>query len=118
MDDFALGYLAHRFFYRIFDFFYHWYYSGSRAIAHKFMTTIADIDKSIAIKVTLQHFFEPLYKDYSIIGRILGVVFRTGRILIGLLIYIVMTIIFLALFLVWIVIPPAIIFYLIKGKLI
>jgi hypothetical protein len=118
MDDFALGYLVHRFFYRIFDFFYHWYYSGSRAIAYKFMATIADIDKSIAIKVTLQHFFEPLYKDYSIIGHILGIVFRAGRVLIGLLVYIAVTIIFLIFFLSWIIIPPMIIFYLIKGRLI
>jgi hypothetical protein len=114
MDDFALGYLIHRFFYRIFEFFYHWYYSGSRAIARKFMTTIEGIDRTVAIKITLEHFFEPLYKDYSIIGRILGIVFRIARVLVGLVIYLVVVIMFIALYLLWIAIPLVIIFYAIK----
>ena len=91
MDDFALGYLLHRFFYRIFDFFRHWYVDGSRVIAHTFISTLERIDRSLAVKITLQHFFEPLYKDYSIIGRILGVFFRSIRILIGGVAYAVIT---------------------------
>ena len=70
--DFAPIYLAQRFFYRIGEFFHHWYVDGSRAIGRKFMLALSIADQSFAIKVTLHHFFEPLYKDYSVIGRILG----------------------------------------------
>ncbi len=109
--DFAVVYLIQRFFYRIFDFFHHWYIDGSRAFAQRFMETIAAADRSFALKVTLRHFFEPLYKDYTIIGRILGVVFRTFRVAIGALVYAFLAVVFLFAYLVWIVIPVLIIYY-------
>ncbi len=109
--DFAVVYLIQRFFYRIFDFFHHWYIDGSRAFAQRFMATISSADRSLALKVTIRHFFEPLYKDYTIIGRILGVVFRTFRIVIGAVAYAFLAVIFLLAYLVWIAIPVLIIYY-------
>jgi hypothetical protein len=111
MDDFALGYLFHRFFYRIFDFFRHWYVGGSRVIAHTFISTLERIDRSLAVKITLQHFFEPLYKDYSMIGRILGVFFRSARILMGGVVYVVVTAFFAVVYLTWLMVPPALLFF-------
>ena len=111
MDDFALGYLLHRFFYRIFDFFRDWYVGGSRVIAHAFITTLEDIDRSFAVKITLQHFFEPLYKDYSAIGRLLGIFFRSARIVIGAVVYLIVAICFAAAYAVWIATPPVLIFF-------
>jgi hypothetical protein len=115
MDDFAFGYLIYRLFYRIGDFFRHWYADGSRVIAHRFISTLEDVDQSLAVAITLRHFFQPLYKDYSVIGRILGVIFRTGRILIGGAIYLVIAALFFAFYLVWIAIPAAIIFLVLKN---
>jgi hypothetical protein len=115
MDDFALIYLAHRFFYRIFEFFRHWYVDGSRVIAHRFLSTLEEIDETLAIAITLRYLFQPLYKDYSIIGRILGLIFRTGRILIGSAIYLVIALLFLAFYLVWIAIPAVIILLVVKN---
>lgn len=110
MDDFAFGYLVHRFFYRVFDFFRHWYADGSRIIAHTFISTLENIDRSFAVKVTLDHFFEPLYKDYSMIGRILGIIFRFARVAIGIAIYAVIAVCFVAAYVVWIAIPPTLFF--------
>jgi len=115
MDNFALGYAAHRFFYRIVSFFRHWYVDGSRVIAHRFVSTLEEVDKSFAIAVTLRFLFQPLYKDYTVIGRILGIIFRTGRILIGVVVYLFITAFFLAFYLAWIALPAAIIFYTAKG---
>ena len=115
MDNFALGYLIHRFFYRIADFFRHWYMDGSRVIAHRFISTLEEIDQTFAVRITLRYFFQPLYKDYSVIGRILGVVFRTGRILIGGAIYLVITLLFLAFYLIWVAVPAGIIFFVVKN---
>lgn len=114
MDDFALGYLVHRFFYRLTDFFHHWYVDGSRTIAHRFISTLEEIDKTFAIVITLRFLFQPLYKDYSVIGRILGVIFRTGRILIGAFVYLFVIALFLVFYLIWIAIPAAVIFYAVK----
>jgi hypothetical protein len=109
--NFALIYLAHRFFYRVFDFFRHWYADGSRAIGHRFMATLASADQSLALKITLRHFFEPLYKDYTVIGRILGIIFRSGRIAIGAVVYVFLASVFAIVYLIWLFIPVGIILY-------
>jgi hypothetical protein len=109
--DFSVIYLARRFVYRFLDFFHHWYIDGSRVIGRHFMATITAADQSLAVAITLRHFFEPLYKDYSIIGRILGVVFRTGRVLIGGVLYIILALVYAIAYLLWIAIPAVILFY-------
>jgi hypothetical protein len=103
--DFAPVYLVERLLYRIKDFFKHWYVDGSRWWGHKFLNILRGIDQTLALKITLIHFFEPLYRDYSVIGRILGVIFRTGRILIGAVVYLVIAIIFLVIYLAWLFLP-------------
>jgi len=114
--DFALVYLGRRFFYRFFDFFHHWYIDGSRAFEHHFVSTLKDADQTIALRITVRHFAEPLYKDYSIIGRILGVIFRSGRILLGLVFYAFIVLAFALVYLIWLSVPAIIIFYAAAGR--
>ncbi len=109
--DFAPIYLIDRFVYRIVDFFHHWYVDGSRAIAHRFVNALAAADTAFAVEITLRHFFEPLYRDYSPVGRVVGVIFRSGRIAIGVAAYAVLAAIFLALYVAWLAIPALILFY-------
>jgi hypothetical protein len=109
--DFAPAYLVARFFYRIVDFFHHWYVDGSRYLGHRFVRILQSIDRRFAIRITILHFFEPLYRDYSIIGRILGVIFRTGRIIIAAVIYFFLTLLFLIIYAVWVLLPVALILY-------
>jgi len=109
--DFSLTYLFQRFFYRIFDFFHHWYVDGSRAFGRTFIATLREVDTVIAIKITLRYFFQPLYKDYTIMGRILGVIFRTGRILVGAAVYTVLIAVFAAAYLAWLAVPAAILLF-------
>ena len=104
-------YLVQRFFYRLFDFFHHWYVDGSRSIGHSFVSALESADRSFAVKITLQHFFEPLYRDYTAIGRILGFFFRTGRIIIGAIVYLFITLFFAAVYVAWLAIPAVILFY-------
>lgn len=103
--NFALAYLLGRFFWRIWNFLHNWYIHGSRKIAHYFISTLEDMDRGLAVKVTLKHFFEPLYKDYTIIGRILGVFFRSVRVLFGGVIYIVFSAMALVIYLAWLLAP-------------
>ena len=109
--NFSFVYIAQRAVYRLGDFFHHWYVDGSRRLIHDLVARLEELDKSFAFKVTIQHFFEPLYKDYSIIGRILGVLFRSGRVAVGGFAYAVFSIIFLAIYLIWISIPIALVVY-------
>jgi hypothetical protein len=113
--DFAPIYLLQRFFYRIGDFFHHWYIDGSRVFGDRFMLTLTAADQSFAVAITLRHFFEPLYKDYSIIGRILGIIFRTGRVLIGAVVYLFIAAVFAVVYVVWLLIPVVALWYAIVG---
>lgn len=112
---FSLAYLVYRFFYRIGDFFRHWYLNSSYRFAHFFVALLERFDKTIAIKITLRHFFEPLYGDYTIVGRILGIFFRSGRVLVGILVYALLTAICFAFYLIWLLTPLVLIFIFLVG---
>lgn len=109
--DFSFVYLAQRLLYRFLDFFHHWYVDGSRSIARRFMATMRSMDQSFAVAITVRHFFEPLYKDYSVIGRIMGIFFRTLRILLGGIFYLLVAILFAVIYLIWIAVPALIIYH-------
>ena len=109
--DFAPIYLLDRFIYRIVDFFHHWYIYGSRAIAHRFVSTLSDVDQTFAVEITVKHFFEPLYRDYSPVGRVVGIIFRAGRVMIGILAYVAFAVVFLVIYTVWLAIPIVTFFY-------
>lgn len=98
-------YLIERFFFRIVEFLRRWYAASCIAIAHATIRRIASFDRTLALKITLLHFFTPLYGDESFIGRILGVIFRSVRIIIALVLYIVILILAVIAYLFWALIP-------------
>ena len=102
---FAPLYLLNRLFFRLADFFRHWYFAGSRSFGHRFISTLSSLDRRWALRQTVRHFFRPLYGDYSYVGRVLGVIFRIFRILIALALYTLCTILFAAAYLIWLLIP-------------
>jgi len=109
--DFALIYLINRALYRIGDFFHHWYYDGSRNFGRTYIALLERLDQTFAVSINFRFLFQPLYKDFTIVGTILGPIFRGGRILIGLVVYFFFSIIFLALYLAWLLAPVVLIFY-------
>lgn len=109
--SFAPLYLLNRLFFRVSDFFHHWYLDGSRVILHRFTSTFENLDQTFALRVTLRYFWKPLYGDYSIVGHILGFFFRTARILIGSVIYLILAVVMLAIYLAWLALPFAILFF-------
>ena len=114
--NFSLTYLISRFFYRVFDFFHHWYMDGSKLFFHNMVSFLESLDQTIALRVTLKYFFQPLYKDYTVIGRILGVVFRTGRMAIGAVVYSVVIAVFMAGYILWLMAPVVLIYYVFSAK--
>ena len=109
--NFAPVYIAYRAIERAFDFCHHWYMDGSLWFLHNFINFLEERDRTFAVRITLKHFFQPLYKDYSIIGRILGVIFRSLRVLIGGIFYLISGVIFLAVYLFWVLLPPILLIY-------
>lgn len=105
MTNFALVYIVQQFFLRIWDFLYHWYAEGTRAIWHRFLKIFFQWDQTFALRVTIRHLFEPLYKDYTVIGWILGPTFRVGRIIIAAAAYAFLIAIFAALMAAWLALP-------------
>jgi hypothetical protein len=108
--SFAPLYLLNRLFFRISDFFHHWYLDGSRAILHRCVSIYENLDQTFALRITLRYFWKPLYGDYSIVGHIFGFFFRLGRILIGSVIYLALAVVMLAVYLAWLALPFAILF--------
>lgn len=104
-------YLTERFFYRATGFFHHWYVHGIRNLTHTFVSFFERLDRTLALKITVQYFFQPLYKDYTFLGRILGVVFRAARVVIGFGVYVFLGAVFILVYAVWILFLPALIFY-------
>ena len=109
--EFAPVYIVVRFAYRIVDFFHHWYVDGTRVFLRRAMLFLHELNRTFAVFVTFKHFFEPLYKDYSIPGRVWGVVFRTGRVVLGILFTLCFAVLFLAAYLFWILLPPLTVFF-------
>ncbi len=109
--EFAPVYLVWLFFHRIVIFFHHWYVDGSRAIGHGFISVLERLDRSLAIRVTLRYFFQPLYKDFTFIGRILGIIFRSVRIAIAIVIYAAVAFAFLVAYIVWLAVPLYVIYH-------
>lgn len=101
-----ITFLASRLRRAVSSFFRHWYLDGVRAILSATLRSISELERGVAVRVTLHHFFEPLYQDWSVFGRFLGVVFRSLRILFGVTLYLFLTLLSLLLILVWVIAPP------------
>lgn len=108
---FALSYLIQLTLARVLGFFRHWYVNGSRFWWRRYLRAAQRIEDALAARTMLHLLFRPLYGDYSIVGRILGPIFRSGRLAIGLVVHTALMLASLALWLVWVAIPPLLIVY-------
>ena len=85
--SFSLLYLLNRCIVRIGMFLRDWYVGGFKVIGHATFSLLASLDQTLALFVTLRMFWKPLYGDHTIIGHILGIIFRIFRILIACALY-------------------------------
>lgn len=111
----ALFYLIERFFYRIFDFLRHWYVKSFFIYYHQVITFLEKLDAIFALKITFRHLFQPLYKDYTLVGYFLGFIFRACRVITASLVYLFILIIAVILYLIWIFLP-VLLYFLINRK--
>lgn len=110
MEQFAATYIILRLAHRFVEFFRHWYVRSFMLWTHGILNFLENLDRTFAVKITLRHFGEPLYQDRSIVGYILGFVFRSTRIVIGGLLYGLIILVATLLYLVWCAILPYLVY--------
>ncbi len=110
MREISLVYVANRLGYRILAFFQHWYLNGFLTASGSLLNVLERLDHFFALKITFKNLFQPLYRDYSLIGYLWGFVFRSLRLIAGGLVYGIILLITGALYLVWAAIPIYIIY--------
>lgn len=103
-------YLFNRFLERIWEFFRHWHIKSFFFYSHIVVSFLERLDGFFAFKITLRHLFKPLYGDYSVLGYILGFIFRIGRLIAGGLVYSAIIAAAAVLYLIWLTTPIYIIY--------
>lgn len=102
----SVVYLIERLFYRIFEFLRHWYVRSIRVYSNFILVKFERLDRRFAFVVTLKNLFQPMYKDYTIIGYIFGFTFRFIRLIVVGIFYTVFFSIAVIFYLIWLVVPP------------
>lgn len=105
MNPMVFVYLGEQFLFRVAEFLRHWYLGSARVYFDFLIDRFHDLDRFLAFKITLEHFFEPLYGDYSIVGRLIGLPLRLFRLLVGAVVYLVLGAVAIALYAAWWLLP-------------
>lgn len=107
---FVLAYLAERALYRIVEFLRHWYVKSLRIYSNFILNRLEGLDRFFAWRITFRHLLQPLYKDYSFFGYVLGFVFRFLRLLAASLVYALVFAFAVVCYIVWLLVPPYIVY--------
>jgi len=109
------AYIAVRFAQRFFGFFEHWYIGGTRFFWDRLTDILGNFDSTFAVAVTVRHLFQPLYQDNTVIGYILGFIFRVLRTLLGIVIYIFVSSLALIVYFLWVSLPAFVVYKIVEG---
>lgn len=102
---YAITYLGERFWYRVFEFLRNWYVKSAKTYANYIVNKLEEIDRHIAWKITLRHLFDPLFGDYTFIGRVISFPIRLIRLIMGGIFYVIFICVAASIFVVWSLIP-------------
>ena len=103
--SFSLVYLLHHFFFHIWEFVRDWYWRGYLRASDWTLAALERFDQTLALRITLRNFGKPMYGDRSVLGYLLGFIFRTFRIGIALLLYAILIATALLLYILWALVP-------------
>ncbi len=103
-------YLLQRAGWRIWQFIWHWYVDAFIRGFRWHVNFLEGLDRFFALRITLRYFFQPLYQDYTFVGRILGIILRSIRITGAVLTYTIVALVSIALYIGWAAVPLYIIY--------
>jgi hypothetical protein len=102
----ALVYIVRRAAYRIAEFLRHWYVKSAKIYFNFVLNRLERLDYFFAWRITAQHLFHPLYRDYSFVGYVLGFLFRSVRLVVATAVYVVLFAVALGCYIAWLILPP------------
>jgi len=73
---------------------------------NKEVAFLKQIEKDLGVIINLKLIFQPIFGDYTYMGRVIGPIFRLGRVLIGLIIMAASMFAVVVIYLIWIILPP------------
>ena len=68
------------------QFFWFWYVQNSKDFWHREVGFLKGIERDIGVITNLKLITQPIFGDYTYAGRVIGPIFRLGRVLIGFII--------------------------------
>lgn len=87
-----------------------WYPEGVAFFLRTWKNLMLFLEEDLAVGLMWKLLFIPLFHDATMVGRILSVIFRLGRILVGLFAFLIATIILLAIGGYWLTLPVLAVF--------
>ncbi len=96
-------------------FFIFWYYQGLLWFWRKAIEIISNFEATFAVRLMFKHITEPIFQDYTRAGRLLGILIRLLRIVVGLLFYLAIIIIFSIMAIIWVLLPIFAVWQIFKG---
>lgn len=70
------------------------------------MLFLKAVERDIGVMINLKLITQPIFGDYTYMGRVIGPIFRFGRVVIGSAIMAVSIIAVVFVYIVWIILPP------------
>lgn len=114
MKDIAL-YLLKSLFFRASMFFRRWFVGGFLTVYGVFRSWTFRIQKRFALRLNAVFLFQPLYQEYNAFGYIFGFLVRAWKICAGSFLYVCAAILCGVAYLIWILIPLAVVSKIIIG---
>lgn len=87
------------------DFLEHWYLRSFVNTSHYMLEFFEEIDKAFALRINLKNFFKPLYRDKTLIGYIIGFIFRSFRIVSTSILYFLIFTLSVVFYTAWLALP-------------
>lgn len=107
-------YLPARLIENITAFLRHWYFDSFLNTSHFMLNVFEEMDRIFALKINFRNLLKPLYQDATVIGYLLGFVFRFFRVVVASAVYLVVFLISVVFYLTWLAIPIYVV-YMISG---
>lgn len=108
-------YVVKNFFLSILFFFKHWYVGSFQWILGKTRGIIRGLEMRLALRINIYFMFAPLWQERNVYGYALGFLFRSVRIVAGVVAYCLIVATAIAAYLLWALIPVGIIYQIIFG---
>ncbi|MFA6897189.1 MAG: hypothetical protein WCQ96_02810 [Patescibacteria group bacterium] len=87
-------------------FLFFWYVQGSKDFWRREINMVKGVERDIGILINLKLILQPIYGDYSLIGKLIGPIFRLGRVLLGCLFVILLSGLIVVCYALWLLLPP------------